>query len=752
MRALLITAVLVALLPLAAAGLECEVQASSTCSAGWEKYLGLENETGGFDNAHAQTRNYSGTTYANSVCCRSVYSGTMQHSCSEGEAFARLASEDNAHVQVTNTSLVDTTYSVDACISHSESTTSCRATSDACSSSEACVLSLSSEDNAHAASCGFYGISVCCSLDTDPADDFITTWKTDNPGPSNNDQITLPLQSSGTYSFTVDWGDGSSDTITQWNQSETTHTYASAGTYNVTISGTLEGWRFNGEGDEEKLLDIKQWGSMRLGNSGNYFQGASNLQITANDTPDLTGTSNFDRIFNNADLSTTNNLSGWDVSGVTSMDRAFRGSNFNEDISSWDVSSVTNFQWVFGDATQFNQTINSWNTSGASGGSMRWFFHGATSFNQPVDNFDVSKLTNLRGFFGSTHAFNQDLSSWDVSSVTSFRSLFQNAQSFNRDISMWNVSSVSTMERAFLGATDFDQDLSAWNISSVTNMVDMFAGSGGLSTSNYDSTLINWSVQSLQSNVQLDAPNSFYSLAAADERQSMIDTYNWTINDAGVTIDPPTLLTPTNNNLTLFERRPEFTWSNLESDDSYHQINITAPAGCSSIPITNSSTLSYNPPSDLCVDEVYEWTVRTCLEATCSDWAAPYNFSIESVVSIEMIGNETNFGSLSANTSVNTVEDATSPLVINNTGNVAVNTDVRALNDLWSNQPLNTSYFQYADEGSTNWQNMSSENTPHTTSLLRTVTRAIEIRVQVPQNEPPGDKSSTVQATAEAAE
>ena len=36
---------------------------------------------------------------------------------------------------------------------------------------------------------------------------FITTWKTDNPGTSGNNQITIPTTGSG-YSYYVDWGDG----------------------------------------------------------------------------------------------------------------------------------------------------------------------------------------------------------------------------------------------------------------------------------------------------------------------------------------------------------------------------------------------------------------------------------------------------------------------------------------------------------------------------------------------------------------
>ena len=39
---------------------------------------------------------------------------------------------------------------------------------------------------------------------------FISTWKTDNTsyGSSTATQVKLPLISSGSYNFTVDWGDG----------------------------------------------------------------------------------------------------------------------------------------------------------------------------------------------------------------------------------------------------------------------------------------------------------------------------------------------------------------------------------------------------------------------------------------------------------------------------------------------------------------------------------------------------------------
>ena len=49
------------------------------------------------------------------------------------------------------------------------------------------------------------------------------------PSTSPNDSIVLPLHAGGYYDFTVNWGDGSEDHITAYNQSEVTHQYSSTG-------------------------------------------------------------------------------------------------------------------------------------------------------------------------------------------------------------------------------------------------------------------------------------------------------------------------------------------------------------------------------------------------------------------------------------------------------------------------------------------------------------------------------------------
>ena len=88
---------------------------------------------------------------------------------------------------------------------------------------------------------------------SDPSS-FISVWNTTltSSGSSGTNQVKLPLESGGNYDFTVNWGDGNSDTITSWDQTEVTHNYSSAGVYEVNITGIIVGWRFDYKGDRLK--------------------------------------------------------------------------------------------------------------------------------------------------------------------------------------------------------------------------------------------------------------------------------------------------------------------------------------------------------------------------------------------------------------------------------------------------------------------------------------------------------------------
>ena len=283
-------------------------------------------------------------------------------------------------------------------------------------------------------------------------------------------------------------------------------------------------------------------------------------------------------------------ISGWDVSNMTTMQEIFYGAfAFNQDISSWDVSNVINMNSTFLGAVAFNQPLNTWNTSSVN--DMANMFQGATSFNQPLNTWNTITVTNMTWMFGGATSFNQDLSTWNTSNVTSLSNTFESTTassfgianwdtssvnnfnatfrfntSFNEDISGWNVtgctsnfndtfsgcqsfnqpignwnitSSVTRLSNLLSNAVSFDQDLSSWNISSVT-VFNNFASNVTLSTANYGALLVAWESQAPVYSGSINFGVSQYFLGSAVEtaRTSLINTYGWTITDGGGIADP----------------------------------------------------------------------------------------------------------------------------------------------------------------------------------------------------------------------
>jgi len=338
--------------------------------------------------------------------------------------------------------------------------------------------------------------------------DFISTWDTTQAG-SASDTIVLPM----TAGNTVHWGDGSSDTTN-------THTYASSGTYTVTISGTINTFRFANAGDKKKITDISNWGGFDI-DAKFMFWGCSNLDITATDYP-IISTTDISRLFLDCVSLTTPDFSSWDVSSVTNMNSMFRNAtSFNQDIGSWDVSSVTDMSFMFFDATSFNQNIGSWDVSSVN--YMNSMFTHAFSFNQNISSWDVSNVTNMNSMFNGATSFNQPIGIWDVSNVANFSSLFYGASAFdhplnawdtssafsmlrtfrdttyNHPLDNWNTSGVTRMDLMFGNADDFDQDISSWDINQVNNFGGFMQSATGLSTANYDALLIAWDAQGAMS-------------------------------------------------------------------------------------------------------------------------------------------------------------------------------------------------------------------------------------------------------------
>ena len=270
---------------------------------------------------------------------------------------------------------------------------------------------------------------------------------------------------------------------------------------------------------------------------------------------DVSSVQNMDGTFavaNNFDQ----DIGGWDVSNVISMQGMFsNATSFNQDIGQWNVGSVKNMVLMFAAATAFDQDIGGWNVSSVE--NMRSMFESAKIFNQNLDSWDVSSVTDMSSMFRNASTFDGLIESWDVSSVETFSNMFrvaflftgslaawnvssainmesmiQNVPNFNGDITNWNVHNVTTMEAMLAGANSFNQNLGSWDVSNVSNMELMLSGTD-LSVANYDALLIGWEQLNLQSGVTFDTGNSQYCTGDI-ARQSILNSYGWTINDSGI--------------------------------------------------------------------------------------------------------------------------------------------------------------------------------------------------------------------------
>ena len=334
-----------------------------------------------------------------------------------------------------------------------------------------------------------YYTSVVMGSTGPPPEAFVSTWRTTNTsaGSSTSTQVKLPLVFAGTYNFSVNWGDSSSDTITVWNQAQTTHTYASSGDYTITITGTLTGWQFSNTGDRLKILSISQWGTMKIGSpsSSGYFYGCTNLTSTATDVPDTTGVTSFLNGFRDC-LNFSQSFATLNVTSAQNMRAVFFNSGFNNALpTSWPALTTTTEMFRSG---TFNQVIN-WSCPSLLTANNMFLLN--TAYNS---SFTISapNLTTLAQAF-SQCPMNSAINVTS-SALTSISSIFNSTTAFNGalNIPTSNLTDVST---AFQNADAFTQSLASWTVPQIQNFTGFMNIATGLSTANYDATLISWAAQ-----------------------------------------------------------------------------------------------------------------------------------------------------------------------------------------------------------------------------------------------------------------
>jgi len=350
--------------------------------------------------------------------------------------------------------------------------------------------------------------------------------------------------------------------------------------------------------------DLSGWNTSTITSMEATFRNATsfNGNISTWDTSEVT---NMIDMFSGA-TSFNSNIGGWNTSKVMDMSTMFFNATlFNQNIGSWVTNEVTNMTGMFNTATSFNQNIGGWNTGKVTNMSLmfrgainfnsdigRWdtsmvdtmnnMFAGTDSFNQDIGGWNTSNVNSMSGMFSGSLSFNQNINSWNTGMVNTMSFMFANAAAFNQDVSNWNTSNVLSMFRMFRGATDFNQSLGDWNISNVGSLTEVLSNSG-LSTLNYDATLIGWASRPIQTGLTIGANGLTYCLGET-ARNTLTNAPNLiTIVDDGSDCSPLFITTwqstTTNQIITLPNNgiTNEYSFSIDWGDGTPIESNITTP-------------------------------------------------------------------------------------------------------------------------------------------------------------------------------
>ncbi|MGE0792806.1 MAG: hypothetical protein AB7V77_01340 [Candidatus Woesearchaeota archaeon] len=248
-------------------------------------------------------------------------------------------------------------------------------------------------------------------------------------------------------------------------------------------------------------------------------------------------------------------------------------------------------------------------------------------------------------------------------------------------------------------------------------------------------------------------------------------------NNATITNTAPSIpvrIAPTDGDNSLTDRMVNFSWiesTDIDNDVITYVINLTnenKPGFYENTTNTSYIDLVELLTIDECGNKPYYWKIQACDEYNeCSDWTTLWNFSILSVLWVELTNDQIDFGNVEPNQIYDTTGEEFNPFEFENYGNVKADLFNITGDDLWATVPLgnnattendyvqakanyNTSLEPYNIlETKTNWFNVT--NGYYLEDLVREFDyhedsnkSLMDLRIKVPDIETPGQKSTTL--------
>ena len=219
----------------------------------------------------------------------------------------------------------------------------------------------------------------------------------------------------------IDWGDGSTDEVS--DAGPFPHTYTTSGSYTITVSGSLTGL---GQQQSDPMSPLR---------------GAEYLRAV--------------RSFGEL--------------GITSLTYAFFGAVNLVDVPSTLPATVRDMSYMFFFATAFNQSLNNWVTGSVT--DMSYMFDMASSFDGDVSGWDTGSVTNMYAMFSGATAFDQSLGAWDIKVVVDMTSMLDGSAlsvaNYDATLNGWADTEQAKQSDVTLGAAG----LSFSNIGSLAHSV-----------------------------------------------------------------------------------------------------------------------------------------------------------------------------------------------------------------------------------------------------------------------------------------
>ncbi len=297
-------------------------------------------------------------------------------------------------------------------------------------------------------------------------------------------EIRLQFNNYGAGTSSVDWGDGTVETIAS---DSIIHRYYSTGEKHIKVLGTLENLDITSSWDDTRLRFTEVY-------TGSSLRGIKCRSVNLTYAGDVLGASmdTMTRMFYEC-VNFDQDLSQWDTSNITDMSHCFElCEGFSKgNLNNWDTSSVTDMDYMFshtGTDTQISEPgangiqleINNWDVSNVTrmAGMFKGFEARTTLFD--LSSWNTGSVENMAEMFRDFRIFvlnedyvslttgTLDIDDWDTSNVETMTDMFRDSQ-INSYIGSWDTNTVRYMSGMFNGNSIFDQDISSWCVRFITS-------------------------------------------------------------------------------------------------------------------------------------------------------------------------------------------------------------------------------------------------------------------------------------------